>query len=146
MQQYFSNRSGDGSHLTAPQEALQCIDIVLRSAPAVSCIGVGRSFFTPPPQIIDLGDGMEMYYGFYQSAVLCWKPFLNVDVAHKAFPIKQPVVELIRELSKGRADLRQGLDNYLMEDVQKFLRTLKVQYEIPHHPASRRIYRVNGEF
>lgn len=43
---------------------------------------VGRSFFTAPQDgrtTIDLGDGLELWYGFYQSAILGWKPFLNVD-------------------------------------------------------------------
>jgi len=28
---------------------------------------------------MDLGGGMEMWYGVFQSAVLGWKPFLNID-------------------------------------------------------------------
>lgn len=40
----------------SPQDAIQCLDIVLRSAPARGCIVVGRSFFTPPTnRIISLG-------------------------------------------------------------------------------------------
>lgn len=42
---------------------------------------VGRSFFTPPNprNSISLGSGMELWYGFYQSAILGWQPFLNID-------------------------------------------------------------------
>lgn len=40
-----------------PRDALQVVDIVLRSAPAASLISVGQSFFVKPPQIIDLGEG-----------------------------------------------------------------------------------------
>jgi hypothetical protein len=43
-------------------------------------VQVGRSFFTPPrDQILDLGDGLELWYGFFQSAILGWKPFVNID-------------------------------------------------------------------
>jgi hypothetical protein len=43
-------------------------------------VQVGRSFFTPPrDQVLQLGDGLEMWYGFYQSAILGWKPFVNID-------------------------------------------------------------------
>jgi hypothetical protein len=26
-----------------------------------------------------LGDGLEMWYGVFQSAIMGWKPFLNID-------------------------------------------------------------------
>jgi len=41
---------------------------------------VGRSFF-PLPRItpVDLGEGMELWKGFFQSPVMGWKPFLNID-------------------------------------------------------------------
>lgn len=144
LQTYFMSRTMNGDHLVTPQEAIQCIDVVLRSAPAVTCIPAGRSFFTKPRnQILRLGDGMEMYYGFYQSAVLGWKPFLNVDVAHKAFPISQEVTAVIRELYElDEAGLqRPQVDWYKLEN---YIKTLKVRYEIPNQPTSRKVYRVNG--
>jgi eukaryotic translation initiation factor 2C len=43
-------------------------------------VQVGRSFFTPPRgEVLKLGDGLEMWYGIFQSATLGWKPFVNVD-------------------------------------------------------------------
>jgi hypothetical protein len=43
-------------------------------------VQVGRSFFTPPrDQVLELGDGLQMWYGFFQSAILGWKPFVNID-------------------------------------------------------------------
>ncbi|KAG8228782.1 hypothetical protein J437_LFUL006660 [Ladona fulva] len=90
-----------GSSTDIPQRAIQAIDVVLRSAPALRFTPVGRSYFTPPQQrTLDLGEGMELWYGFYQSAILGWKPFINVD-------------------------------------------GLKVNYEIPGVPNSRRTYKVN---
>lgn len=129
---FFNAKKGQ-LHMTTPQEAIQCIDIVLRSAPSLACISVGRSFFTRPSgQLIDLGDGMEMYYGFYQSAVVGWKPFLNVDVAHKAFPKAISVLDLVQELFGGGRDfnIHQPLYGDQLETLQKFLRTLKVQYTV----------------
>ncbi|KAK9870485.1 hypothetical protein WA026_008044 [Henosepilachna vigintioctopunctata] len=135
----------------SPQEALQCVEIVLRSAPSSRCISVGRSFFTRPPGIIDLGEGMEMYQGFYQSVVRGWKTLLNVDVAHKAFPKEIGLVALIIELlSDFRYQLREDdlrareLDMTQKKTVEKFLRTLRVVYEIKGQPGSKREYRVNG--
>lgn len=143
LRTYFSARTMHGDHLVTPQEAIQCIDVVLRSAPAITCISAGRSFFTKPTgQILSLGDGMEMYYGFYQSAVLGWKPFLNVDVAHKAFPISQSVIDAIMELYQiGERDL-QSEQNW--RKLEQFIKTLKIRYEIPGQPTSRKVYRVNG--
>lgn len=144
LRTYFTARTMHGDHLITPQEAIQCIDVVLRSAPVLTCIPAGRSFFTKPRnEILRLGDGMEMYYGFYQSAVLGWKPFLNVDVAHKAFPISQQVTAVIRELyDLDEASLqRPQVDWYKLEN---FIKTLKVRYEIPNQPTSRKVYRVNG--
>jgi len=43
-------------------------------------VPVGRSFFTPPRgEVVQLGDGLEMWYGIFQSAILGWKPFVNID-------------------------------------------------------------------
>ncbi|EFA11590.1 argonaute-2a isoform X1 [Tribolium castaneum] len=137
----------------SPQDALQCLDIVLRNAPSNSCISSGRCFFTPPRegQILRLGDGMEMYYGFYQSAIRGWKqPLLNVDVVHKAFPEALNVLDLVCELGSDyrntmtRQDLNQPLTDFVQKALEKFLKQLKVTYEIPGQSGSRRIFRVNG--
>lgn len=119
-------------HMETPREAIQCVDIVLRSAPNLTFIQVGRSFFTPPKnKILPLGDGMEMYYGFYQSAIVGWKPFLNVDVAHKAFPQAMRVIDLIMQLCRLREqDMREKLQPYNYEMVQKFIRNLKVGRQV----------------
>lgn len=74
------NYMATGGRLAVPQEALQCIDIVLRNCSAMRFVKVGRSFFSPPRgRVIQLGDGLELWHGFFQSAVIGWKPFLNVD-------------------------------------------------------------------
>ncbi|KAJ8955580.1 hypothetical protein NQ318_001410, partial [Aromia moschata] len=136
--------------MATPREALQVVDIVMRSAPASRCISAGRSFFTKPDALQDLGEGMEMYNGFYQSTTRGWKPFLNVDVAHKAFPKKMNVIELLLEICDSyyqglrREDLKKPLNRDHEETLAKYIKTLKVLYEIPGHPSSKRVYRVNG--
>lgn len=92
---------------------------------------------------------MEMYYGFFQSAIRGWKPLLNVDVAHKAFPQGLEVLDLICDLG---SDNRYRMERHqiptrlggLALKMEKFLKTLKIKYEIPNQPSSKRIYRVNG--
>ncbi|XP_044270064.1 protein argonaute-2-like [Tribolium madens] len=136
----------------SPQDALQCLDIVLRNAPSNTCINAGRCFFTPPRggQIIPLGDGMEMYYGFYQSAIRGWKPLLNVDIAHKPFPSALNVLDLVCELGSDyrntimREHLNRPLPDFIQKALEKFIKLLKVNYEIPGQSGSKRVYRVNG--
>ncbi|XP_044756001.1 protein argonaute-2-like isoform X9 [Coccinella septempunctata] len=130
------------------QQAMQCVEIVLRSAPSMRCIQAGRSFYTPPPQIIRLGEGMEMYFGFYQTVVRGWKPFFNVDVAHKAFPSQLNIIDLIAEIgSDFRTTIRpedlkrDTISRDLETKLLKHLRTLRITYQIP---GMKREYRVNG--
>lgn len=147
LRNYFSNRPINGDHLVTPQKAIQCLDVVLRSAPVLKCISVGRSFFTKPEKKQNpLTGGMEMYCGFYQSAILGWKPFLNIDVAHKAFATCQPVTSLIMELyNLGNVNqLENDESNYNWRKLEDYLKTLKIQYEIPKQLTSRKVYRVNG--
>ncbi|CAH0557927.1 unnamed protein product [Brassicogethes aeneus] len=133
-----------------PMDALTVVDIVLKSAPSRACINVGRSFFHKPAQIIDLGDGMEMYNGYYQSAIRGWKLLLNVDVAHKAFPKAINVIDLICELGSTwrdkleRKSLSQPLRRDLLETLRKYISKLKIVYEIKNQPGTRRTYGVNG--
>lgn len=119
-------------------------------SPASRCIPAGRSFFLKPQTIIDLGEGMEMYNGFYQSTIRGWQPFLNVDVAHKAFPKSVTVIQTLKELLDSRfaqfgdRDLERPLDSRQKDTFQKFMRQLRVVYQIPGNPSSKRIFRVNG--
>ncbi|CAH1181008.1 unnamed protein product [Phyllotreta striolata] len=136
--------------LETPRDALQVIDIVLRHGVASRLIPAARSFFIKPQEIIDLGEGMEMYHGFYQSAIRGWKPFLNVDVAHKAFPKGMRLPDLIIDLLSSynrpfpRDDLNKPLTALNVKTVEKFLKTLRIVYEIPRNAGSKRTYRVNG--
>ncbi|XP_031339668.1 protein argonaute-2-like isoform X1 [Photinus pyralis] len=140
---YFGSTARANIHMVTPQEAIQCLDIVLRNAPALNCIPVGRSFFTQPNRMIDLGEGMEMYNGVYQSAVLGWKPFLNVDVSHKAFPKMMHVLDMVQEVCGSYYQLTQPLVHQNHDAVNRFMKMLKVVYMIPNQPNSRRIMRVN---
>ncbi|CAH1128332.1 unnamed protein product [Ceutorhynchus assimilis] len=133
-----------------PQEALQVVDIVLRMAPLETCFPVGRSFFVKPTEgILDLGEGMEMYHGFYQSAIRGWKPLLNIDVAHKAFPQNVNCVEALAQLlstfrQKVSKESLVRLQDYQKKTLEKYVRQLRVCYEIPGHPGSKKVYRCNG--
>ncbi|KAK4880345.1 hypothetical protein RN001_008491 [Aquatica leii] len=143
LSQYFEAASRNNVHMLKPQKAIQCIDIVLRNAPSLRCIPVGRSFFTKPRDIMELGAGMEMYYGFYQSAILGWKAFLNVDISHKPFPKSIHVLDAIQEICYQDYRLTDPLERANFEAVNKFLKHLKVIYQIPGQPSSRRTAQIN---
>lgn len=133
-----------GSSLVPPQTAIQALDVVLRSAPtAFGFVPVGRSFFTPPRgEVVQLGDGLEMWYGIFQSAILGWKPFVNIDVAHKGFPKAQNVVDAMYEICGPPRDGPE-FNLHQKEDFARFIRGLKVEYMLPNNPSSKRTYRVN---
>lgn len=45
---------------------------------------IGRTFFPLPHSTpVDLGEGLEMWNGFFQSPVMGWKPYLNIDGKYK---------------------------------------------------------------
>lgn len=128
-----------------PQDALQCLDIVLRNSPSLRFTKVQRSFFTKPTgEIINLGNGMELWHGFFQSAILGWKPYLNVDVANKGFPSEMNLIDLMAEISQQSASHMDELDRNSQEAISKHIKGLKLYYEIPRQPSSRRMMRANS--
>nr|QUP51772.1 Ago2b [Locusta migratoria] len=136
-----------GTNLDLPQKAIQMLDIVIRNAPAQRFIQVGRSFFTPPAEPIPLGNGMHMWLGFYQSVILGWKPFLNVDVAHKGFPAPKDVKSIMEEVLGSQYNPfnpDRELNKDQEADLSSFLKGLKVEYKLPNQSASKRTYRVNS--
>ena len=67
---------------TRPQDTLMTLDIVLRHIPSFEFEAVGRGVFCPPnSRSVDLGDGIELRFGFYQSVRHSeWQTVLvNVD-------------------------------------------------------------------
>ncbi|XP_026825457.1 protein argonaute-2 isoform X2 [Ooceraea biroi] len=134
------------------QTAIQVLDIIMRHAPQSRNLSVGRSLHWKVDGPEKLGEGLTLSRGGFQSAVLGWKPFLNVDVCHKGFPTPQNVIDLIGEFTTGGGGGRYG-DRYGgrpqereidKKKVEKYLKGLKVNYQIPNQPRSKRTYRVNG--
>lgn len=123
----FYEQFRNGIITDAPQLVLQVIDVVLRHSLSLRQIVVGSSLFTPPTtdRTVNLGGGMHLYRGMYQSAILGWRPFLNVDVANKAFPSASNIIDLIREFG---GDPQGQLPYYVTEKLQKHLKTLRVNY------------------
>ncbi|KAF7403817.1 hypothetical protein HZH68_006611 [Vespula germanica] len=129
------------------QSGIQALDVILRHGPLSFCFPVGRSiFWQPTGRSESLSNGMELWIGSFQSAILGWKPLLNVDVAHKGFPKSQNVMDLIKELClRGEnRDITLSDVNQNQEKIKKFLVGLKVHYVIPNIPSSKRTQVVRG--
>ncbi|RZB39276.1 Glyco hydro 56, Piwi, PAZ and/or DUF1785 domain containing protein [Asbolus verrucosus] len=128
-------------------EAFQCVEIVFRQAYTSSFISVGRRFFASTNGNYSVGAGAEMYLGGYQAAVKGWTTLLNVDVTHKAFTtaisIKDLILEMFNRPPMTEQDLAAGLKRWQIESLSKYLEGLKIVYQIPNHPGSKKIYRVN---
>lgn len=108
-----------------PSNPLQCVNVILSNIPSLSYIRIGRSFFSPPKTDYALGDGCVLYRGFSQSAVLRWKPFVNVDVANKAFTVSTNIVDLLKEMFP-KSDLNRGLQKWDCETFTTYIKDLKV--------------------
>lgn len=94
-----------------------------------------------PSRRFDLGDSYELWTGLYQATVLGSRPYLNVDIAHKAFPSQIPVTEVLQNM---KIDLRRELSPRDRNALQSHLNGLMINYSMPGHDASRRSYKFLG--
>ncbi|XP_076547410.1 argonaute 2 isoform X2 [Osmia lignaria lignaria] len=133
------------------EKGLQALDVIFRHGPAYTFTPVGKSLFPRPEpgRVISLSDGMDLWIGVFQSVAIGKKAYLNIDVAHKGFPKDQSIIDLMRELCRPPRQA-QPLATVQPRDVErnkekitKFLKGLKIQYELPGQPTTRRTYRVN---
>lgn len=80
----------DSPQGTTVQKGIQTIDILMKTAfDRDGLIRFKNSVFVPPTNEEHrkhLGDNYELLIGLFQSFVMGERPFLNVDVSHKAFP------------------------------------------------------------
>lgn len=130
---------GKNGQQELPQDAIQALDIVLRNPATQSFLSVGRNFFSPQQNIItELGDGLHLWYGFSQSAILAWKPFLNIDVAHKAFKAPGTLIEIIENFGCNKS---QPLSKEAVRNLEDYLKEIKVEYEVPGVPNSKRTFK-----
>ncbi|XP_038214375.1 protein argonaute-2-like [Zerene cesonia] len=124
----------DGTALCPPTEAVHCIDVILRQGALENYVKASRQYFTRPRNPIDLGDGLEMWTGLFQSAIFTSRPFINIDVAHKGFPKCQPLLDTYR--NDFRLDVNNPLERQRKiecELFRKFIHGLHVNAMIGDH-------------
>ncbi|KYM94762.1 Protein argonaute-2, partial [Cyphomyrmex costatus] len=133
-------RPGFGSRA---QTALQVLDVILRHGPEMMYDHVGRSLFWDIDMNNLLSPSVALGHGGFLSGSLGWKPYVNVDAAHKGFTTNINVLEYIC----GYVNATERNITYLqiknnLTKIISFLRGLKVTYAIPNLPTSKRSYRV----
>ncbi|XP_043502637.1 protein argonaute-2-like [Polistes fuscatus] len=128
------------------QSGIQALDVILRHGPLTYNFPVGRSIFWQPRYGgKDLTGGMEAWTGQFQSAILGWKPLLNIDVAHKGFPTSQNVIDVIKQFcSNCDGNISPKIISLNQKKINIYLDKLKVHYEIPNVPTSRRTHIARG--
>lgn len=97
----------------------------------------GRSFYLRPkdrPQY--LGDYFELWLGLFQSTVLGDMPFLNVDIAHKAFPKSYPcLIDIFEDMKEDRRlrniNTNGPIDHDVKQALTKHLAGLEIRYVSP---------------
>ncbi|XP_027849145.2 protein argonaute-2-like isoform X2 [Aphis gossypii] len=142
IQEYLKS----GSSNNPPGEAFQALDIILKNRPfSLRFSNIGRTFFplshsTP----VDLGEGLELWNGFFQSPVMGWKPYLNIDVVHKGFPKHQPLISYIT--NDLRCDPKTEMDSQNINTLLNYVKGLKVEFMVPMQPNTKRLHKVVGIF
>jgi hypothetical protein len=72
----------------------------------------------------EIGGGVEVWFGHFQSLRLGWKPFLNVDVTQRAFLKSGKVHDIMAEMYGIRTGDR--LDDRANKDFSQKIANLKV--------------------
>ena len=135
---------------------IQALDVAFRHMPALRMEPIGRSFFSRPRDPFALGQGREVWSGYYQSLRPAgqWKLMLNVDVASTAFYTEQSVIDFMCAVLKdNRRDptckvTDEDRHNYTCRplrdlDRARFAKEIKgVRIEVTHLPYPRK-YKVN---
>nr|XP_026484149.1 protein argonaute-2-like isoform X1 [Vanessa tameamea] len=117
-------KNGESS-LNPPTEAIQAIDVILQQGTLENYVKVGRQYFMRPKNPIDLFYGMEMWTGLFQSAIFTSRAFINIDVAHKAFPRYQSLIEAL--IKDFRLDPKKPLNQQRGVDYfEQFIKGLRV--------------------
>jgi eukaryotic translation initiation factor 2C len=125
------------------RDIITAVELVLRQGAVLKpdVVTVGRSFFTPPTHdsTVTLGDGREVWFGYYQSAKpSMWKTLLlNIDIAATAFYTEQAVINFLQDVLGHK---REQLNDFERRKFSKEIKGLKIV--VTHLPYPRQ-YRVN---
>ncbi|CAN6225484.1 unnamed protein product [Urochloa humidicola] len=136
-----------GYHADIPAQALQALDIVLHDIVLnernnMEYIAVGRSFFSPVLDIVNLGLGAQGWKGFYQSIRPTQMGLsVIVDMSSTAFVRPLPLIDFVMEiLNKDNPRAFTSITNVDFVKIKKALKGVRV--EVTHRGDARRKYRI----
>lgn len=138
LKTYMAN----GNSFDKPMAAIQCLDIVLRTAYENNprFVKFRKSIYVIPDQPEDVGAGHELWYGLFQSALLGAKPFLNIDVSHKAFPSGGPILQILSNITRQAVPDR--LQDWVANELHTFLKGMEISYTGPD--GVNKTFKYNG--
>lgn len=135
-------------HNDKPSQAIQCLDVILRTVfksltADNRAVAVGRAlYFATEGRSIELGEGMELWLGLFQSAILGRRSlYLNVDVAHKAFPSAIPILNVLASFDRN-GQIPASLADRTQAQLHEYLKMLTIGYRPPQAPV--KTYGYNG--
>ena len=135
----FGKGSADGEEI-----ALQVLNTVARMSPSFDFSMVGRSFYAPKNSQ-PLGNGVNLWQGFYQS-VRSSKGglLLNLDMSATAYHETGPCVEVLAKILNKRdtREFERGLALNEFRDAHKYFSKLKVTMN--HRGQAKKAYRILG--
>ncbi|ORX97422.1 Piwi-domain-containing protein [Basidiobolus meristosporus CBS 931.73] len=134
--------SGKISLTSNCQTAIMALDILIRHRPSMLYSSIGSSFFTNTDSR-PLGNGVDVWQGFYQSArPTPRKMMINVDVSSTAFYHAGPLVQTVVQILgfRGVEDLKRGLTPRDHAKLEKGLKNLGVM--VVHRGQDKRKYKI----
>jgi len=120
--------SRNASSLNQPLRAIQSLDIALKYGVRDRKISIENTLVSKElGKPVDLGGGVEVWFGHFQSLRLGWKPFLNVDATQRAFMKSGLVHEIMADMY--RTDIGKHLPyDWQYTEFSKKIASLKVSY------------------
>lgn len=141
---FVYNRYQQTRQFDIPKRALQVLEVVLKGAYQQdhlrNGVSAARSFYLPNNKPEYLGDYFELWLGLFQSTVLGYSPYLNVDIAHKAFPKRYAsLAHLVEDIKNESRNVRD--ERSLNDELRKHLKGLDLVYVTPGNANLKKIYK-----
>ncbi len=145
--------------VTQRMSLIQALDIIMRHLPSFRMESVGRSFFSRPTHPCNLGQGLEVWSGYYQSLrpTMGWKFKLNLDTSSTAFYTEQSVIDFMctlfrvgrdstRDLTdEDRRTLTRELRDYDRKRFDKEIKGLKIEVTHLSYPRKYKVLSVTRD-
>ena len=111
------------SDATERMPLVQALDVIMRHVPSMKMEPDNRSFFSPPAHPYNLGQGLEVWSGYYQSIrpTMGWRFMLNLDISSTAFHTAQPVIDFMCTLLRGGKG-KDATGKLTQEDRERYTR------------------------